>query len=273
VPPFGPVGRQALLRKVPEIIVYFWIVKLLTTAAGEAASDFMVFDINKYLAVGLGLVGLVAALALQLTARKYFAPLYWLAVLMVAVFGTMAADVLHIVLGVPYTISTVFFACCLAVIFALWYASERTLSIHTIYTPRRELFYWAVVIATFALGTATGDLTAIVLGLGYFGSILLFAAVIAVPALAFRYLGLNAVIAFWFAYVVTRPLGASVADWLGRAPGLGGIGFGLGQTSLCLALLIGGFVAYLTLTRRDAPPGLAAGSQSLAPADRSDSRS
>lgn len=240
-----------LVKKVPEITFYFWIVKLLTTATGEAASDFLVYDINQYLAVILGFLGLTAALALQIALRRYVTWSYWFAVTMVAVFGTMAADVLHIVIGVPYAASTVFFASTLAVIFGIWYLSERTLSIHTVYTTRRELFYWATVIATFALGTAAGDMTATSLGLGYFVSILVFAVLIAVPAVGYRFLWLNAVVAFWCAYIVTRPLGASFADWLGRSQELGGIGFGLGPTTLCLSMLIVGFVTYLAITRKE----------------------
>jgi uncharacterized membrane-anchored protein len=240
-----------LVRKVPEITVFFWAVKLLSTAAGEATSDFLVYDVDKYLAVGLGFLGLVASLALQLAVRRYIAWVYWLAVVMVAVFGTMAADVLHIVLGVPYAISSAFFACALAVVFVAWHRTERTLSIHSIHTFRRELFYWATVIATFALGTATGDLTATTLGLGYFASILLFAALFVAPGLAHRFLHANEVATFWFAYVVTRPLGASVADWLGRTHAEGGIGFGLGPTTLWLWALIAALVGYLTVTHKD----------------------
>ena len=248
--PARSIGRNAagVVLKVPEITLYFWIVKLLSTAAGESASDYLVYDINKYLAVVLGFAGLIGALALQLAVRRYVTPIYWLAVVMVAVFGTMTADVLHIVVGVPYAVSSAFFAVSLAVIFVLWHKSEKTLSIHTIYTRRRELFYWATVIATFALGTATGDMTATTLGLGYFVSILLFAVLFAMPGLAYRFTGLNGVVAFWFAYVITRPLGASFADWLGRSPALGGIGFGMGPTTLCLSILIVGLVAYLTVT-------------------------
>ena len=170
---------------------------------------------------------------------------------MVAIFGTMAADVLHIGLGVPYLVSTAFFSVALAVIFAVWYASEKTLSIHSISTPRRELFYWATVITTFALGTAAGDMTATTLGLGYFSSGLLFAVLIALPALGYWLLGLNEILAFWFAYIVTRPLGASFADWAGKPSNLGGIGLGREQVTLGLAILIIGFVGYLTVTRKD----------------------
>jgi uncharacterized membrane-anchored protein len=244
-------GAAGALRKVPEIIIYFWIIKLLTTAMGESTSDYLVYNVNRYLAVALGATGLAAALILQLGARRYVPWIYWLAVLMVAVFGTMAADVLHIVVGIPYQISTAFFALALAVIFVAWYASEKTLSIHSIYTRRRELFYWATVMATFALGTAAGDMTAFTLGLGFFASIVLFAVVMAIPALGYRFFGLDAIFAFWFAYIVTRPLGASVADWLGKPHSMRGLNLGDGIVSLALAILIAGFVAYLTVTRKD----------------------
>ena len=238
------------LRKVPEVTIYFWIVKLLSTAMGESTSDYLVFHINPYLAVALGLIGLIASLVLQLLVRRYVAWIYWLAVVMVAIFGTMAADVIHVVLGVPYLISTVFFAVVLAIIFVVWYASEKTLSIHSINTPRRELFYWATVITTFALGTAAGDMTAATLGLGYFASGVLFAILFAVPALAYRWFGLNEVTAFWFAYIMTRPFGASFADWFGK-PILGGLGLGDTKVALVLTILIIGFVGYLTVTRID----------------------
>jgi len=238
------------MRKVPEVTIYFWIIKLLSTAMGESTSDYLVYHINPYIAVALGGIGLIVSLALQLWVRRYVAWIYWLAVVMVAIFGTMAADVTHIVLGIPYLISTVFFAVALAVIFVVWYASEKTLSIHSITTSRRELFYWATVIATFALGTAAGDMTAVTLRLGYFSSGVLFAVLFAVPALAYRLFGLNAIVAFWFAYIMTRPLGASFADWFGK-PVLGGLGLGDTKVALVLTVLIIGFVGYLTVTRKD----------------------
>ena len=244
----GLAGRT--LRKVPEITVFFWIIKLLTTAMGEATSDYLVFQINPYVAVAVGGIGLVAALILQLTARRYVAWIYWLAIVMVAVFGTMAADVLHVVLGVPYLISTTLFAVALAVIFIGWYVSEKTLSIHSIDTHRRELFYWATVMATFALGTAAGDMTAATLGLGYLDSGVLFIALFAIPALGYSLLGLNEIFAFWFAYVVTRPLGASFADWFGK-PYLVGLGLGDAKVSLVLTILIVICVGYLSVTYED----------------------
>jgi len=173
---------------------------------------------------------------------------------MVSVFGTMDADVLHIGLGIPYFISTTFFAVALAVVFTVWYRSERTLSIHSIVTRRREVFYWATVMTTFALGTAAGDLTARTFGLGYLGSGFLFAALIAVPAVLHWGFRLNAIAAFWFAYIVTRPLGASFADWMGLPHSLGGLAFGRGVVSLGLTALIVAFVAYVAVTEREPSP-------------------
>ena len=238
------------MRKVPEVTIYFWIIKLLTTAMGESTSDYLVYHINPYIAVALGGIGLLASLVLQLLVRRYVAWIYWLAVVMVAIFGTMAADVTHVVLGIPYLVSTVLFSVALAVIFVVWYGSEKTLSIHSINTPRRELFYWATVMATFALGTAAGDMTAATLDLGYISSGVLFAVLFAVPALAYWLFGLNEIVAFWFAYIMTRPLGASFADWFGK-PYLGGLGLGDAKVSLVLTILIIGFVGYLTVTRKD----------------------
>ena len=237
-------------RKVPELTVYFWIVKLLSTAMGESSSDYLVFHVNPYVAVIAGWVGLLIALVIQLRASRYVPWIYWLAVVMVAVFGTMVADVLHVVLGVPYVASTVALAFVLAVIFVTWHVSERTLSIHSIDTPRRELFYWATVMATFALGTAAGDLTAATLGLGYLTSAVVFAVAFVVPAIGYRLFGWDVVLAFWTAYVITRPLGASVADWLGK-PILGGLGVGDEKVAAALTILIVVSVAYLTITRRD----------------------
>ena len=239
------------LKKVPEITVYFWIIKILTTAMGETTSDFWVSHINPIIAVALGGVGLAIALLLQLWVRRYIAWVYWLAVVMVAIFGTMIADVIHVALGIPYYVSTTCFMIALAIVFATWYASEKTLSIHSIYTRRRELFYWATVIVTFALGTAVGDLTAVTLHLGYFASGIMFAILIALPALAHWLLGLNEVAAFWIAYILTRPLGASFADWIGKPHSAGGLDVGTGIVSLGLTILIVGFVGYLSITHRD----------------------
>lgn len=247
--PLRGIVRAAL--KVPEITIFFWIIKLLTTAMGESTSDFFVYQFNPYVVVIVGSLCFVAALALQLSVRRYIAWVYWLTVLLVAVFGTMAADVMHIELHVPYQYSTAFFAAALVVVFFAWYATEKTLSIHSIYTLRRELFYWAAIVTTFALGTAAGDMTAYTLKLGFFDSILLFAVLFLLPGVGFWLFRLNAIFAFWFAYVMTRPLGASIADWFGKSKSVTGLGLGDGPVVLVLGILIIAFVAYLTMTRVD----------------------
>ncbi len=248
---WGQLSRQGY-RKVPELTLLFWVVKLCSTAMGESTSDYLVFHINPYVAVVVGCLGLLAALAPQLRTPRYRAPVYWLAVVMVAVFGTMVADVLHVVLGVPYLVSSSALAVLLALVFVAWYASERSLSIHHIDTPRRELFYWATVMATFALGTALGDLTAATFGLGYPASVVLFAVLFVIPALGYHYLRWNGIAAFWSSYVITRPLGASVADWLGK-PFLGGLGLGDGRVAVVLTAVIVVLVVYLVRTRLDVP--------------------
>ncbi|HUZ71245.1 MAG TPA: hypothetical protein VMU65_16185 [Candidatus Saccharimonadales bacterium] len=250
----APTGRPRH-RKVPEVTPAFWTTKVLTTGMGEATSDYLVHQILPVVAVALGAVGLGAALALQFAARRYNPWIYWLAVALVAIFGTMAADFLHIELRIAYVVSTVFFAIALAAVFAVWYGVERTLSIHTINSPRREAFYWLTVMTTFALGTAAGDMTATTLHLGYFVSGILFTALIAVPAIAHRWLGLNAVVSFWFAYILTRPLGASFADWLGVSHQRGGLSWGTGAVSIGAAILIAGAVAYLAATQPASPDG------------------
>ncbi len=250
---FGDLRRtlaRSTERKVPELILLFWVIKLLSTAMGESTSDYLVFHIDPYVAVAAGSIGLLIALALQLRSARYVAWIYWLAIVMVAVFGTMVADVLHVVVGIPYLVSTASLGLALAVIFAAWYRVEGTLSIHHIDTHRRELFYWATVMATFALGTAAGDLTAATLGLGYPGSAVLFGVLFLLPAVAYRGLGWNSVLCFWTAYVITRPLGASVADWLGKST-LGGLGLGDAKVAAGLTVLIVLCVGYLTVTRRD----------------------
>ncbi|HEY2304435.1 MAG TPA: hypothetical protein VGI05_00995 [Streptosporangiaceae bacterium] len=237
--------------KVPLITAYFWIIKLLSTAMGEATSDYMVRTINPVIAVLFGFTGFVIAMVLQFRAKAYNAWIYWLAVVMVAVFGTQAADVLHIKFGVPYIASTTFYAIVLAVIFILWYRTEGTLSIHSIRTPRREVFYWATVLATFALGTATGDLTARTLHLGYLTSGIWFSIAFAMVAVAHWKFRLNPILAFWIAYVLTRPVGASFADYVAFPHSVGGLGVGHGPVALALTVVIVILVAYLAVTRKD----------------------
>ncbi|MFJ3338958.1 hypothetical protein [Streptomyces sp. NPDC086766] len=252
--PLAPIRQMT--NKVPEVTIYFWIIKVLTTGMGETASDLLARVLGPVPAVALGGLALVASLMVQFAVRRYVAWVYWTAIVMVSVFGTMAADVLHVGLGISYTVSTPLFLTALAAVFALWYAAERTLSIHGIRTRRRETFYWAAVLATFALGTAAGDLTATV-GFGYLGSVFLFAAAICVPALAHRFATLNAVTAFWTAYVITRPLGASLADWMALGHTRGGLGLGLGPVTLAWTVAIVCFVGYLATSRRDTPSGKA----------------
>jgi uncharacterized membrane-anchored protein len=249
--------------RVPEIAAAFWIIKGLSTAMGESTSDFLVNAMAPELAVLLGLVGLALALVLQFRVARYRAWNYWFAVVMVGVFGTMAADVMHVALGVPYVASTILYAFLLAAVFVSWRNTERTLSIHSIDTPRRELFYWAAVMATFAMGTALGDFTANTLHLGYFSSAVVFAALIAVPAFGYFVLHWNAVFSFWFAYVVTRPLGASIADWLGKPKSVRGLGLGDGPVMAVLGLLIVGLVWRLAVTESDVqrPAGAGTGAE------------
>lgn len=250
-----PERALASFRKVPEVTVAFWIAKVLTTGMGEATSDFLVHQLAPIVAVAIGAVGLTISLVLQFAVGRYNAWIYWLAVAMVAIFGTMAADFLHVELLVPYVISTGFFVVVLAAVFIVWYRSERTLSIHSIDNPRREAFYWLTVMATFALGTAAGDMTATTLHLGYFVSGVAFTVLIAVPAVAHRWFSLNAIVAFWFAYIVTRPLGASFADWLGVSHARGGLNWGTGGVSIGMAILIIGVVAYLAASEPVRPAG------------------
>ena len=253
--PTGPDSRsrhQVLptLSKVPRITAWFWLIKILTTGMGEAFSDYL-GHASIALAGGVGAAGLAVALWRQLRTTRYVAAAYWFAVVMVAVFGTMAADGLHLVLKLPYVVTTTLYVVALAVVFRLWNQVEGTLSIHSIVTRRRELFYWLAVLATFALGTAAGDLTAMTLHLGYLWSGVIFAGAIAVPALGWWRFSLNPVLAFWSAYVLTRPLGASFADWLGKPTGKSGLGYGDGTVSLVATVLIVLLVAWMALTRRD----------------------
>ncbi|HTU73421.1 MAG TPA: hypothetical protein VMG38_07870 [Trebonia sp.] len=243
------VFPEPVAAKVPEITLMFWVVKLLTTAGGEATSD--------YLALGSHVVGaaiefglLAIALVWQFRTRRYTAAAYWFLAYAIAIFGTGVSDTLHLTVGLPYGATTLLWAVVLAGVFVAWYRSERTLSIHSVLTRRREMFYWSTVFATFALGTALGDFTANTLGLGYFSSIVLFLVAIMVPAVAWR-LGLSSITAFWWAYVLTRPLGASVADYVSKAPSLSGLGFGDGQTAIVVTVAVVIGIAALVITRSD----------------------
>jgi uncharacterized membrane-anchored protein len=255
-----------IARKVPAITAHFWAVKILTTAMGEALSDYLVHTIDPYIAVGIGGAGIAVGLAVQFLVRRYIAPVYWFAVAMVAVFGTMCADAAHIELKIPYVLSAALCATGLTAIFVVWYLSERTLSIHSINTVRREMFYWAAVLATFAMGTAVGDMTAYTMHLGWLTSGLMFTVIFAIPIVARRLFGLNEVFAFWFAYIITRPLGASYADWLGVPQSLGGLNYGRGTVAVGLTIAIVAWVGYLWVTKVDVEPGSAAPAGASSPA-------
>lgn len=251
--PVAARGRE-MLNKVPEVTFYFWIIKVLCTTVGETAADYLNENLN------LGLTNttfvtaslLIVALVFQFRARRYVPGIYWLAVVLISIVGTQITDNLVDNFGVSLVTTTVIFSVALAVVFAAWYASERTLSIHTIYTTRREAFYWLAVLFTFALGTAAGDLAAERLNLGYGLSAIVFAAVIAVVAVTYYRFKLDAVAAFWIAYILTRPLGASLGDYLSQPRDSGGLGLGTTATSALFLATIAIVVAYLSITRKDA---------------------
>jgi uncharacterized membrane-anchored protein len=244
-----------MLNKVPEVTLYFWIIKILCTTVGETFADYLNTNL------GLGLTGttyvvgalLLAVLFVQFRARKYVPGVYWLAVVLISIVGTLITDNLTDNFGVALTTTTIVFGIALAATFAVWYASERTLSIHTIYTTRREGFYWLAILFTFALGTAAGDLTAEKLNVGYLNSALMFGGLIAVVAFAHYRLKLNAVVAFWIAYVLTRPLGASIGDYMSQPSQAGGLDLGTTGTSAIFLTAILGLVVYLTVTKTDQP--------------------
>jgi uncharacterized membrane-anchored protein len=253
-PRSSSLGRR-MLNKVPEVTLYFWIIKVLCTTVGETAAD----NLNTQLKLGLTnltyIMGgaLIVALFFQFRLRKYHAVVYWLAVVLLSIVGTLITDNLVDNYGVALETTTIIFSVALAVTFAAWYASERTLSIHTIFTTRREAFYWLAILFTFALGTAAGDLASERLSLGFGNSVIIFGALIAAVAVAHFRLNLNAVLSFWIAYVLTRPLGASIGDYLSQPRADGGLGLGTTGTSVLFLGAILGLVAYLTVTRRDAP--------------------
>jgi uncharacterized membrane-anchored protein len=241
---------EPVAAKVPEVTFLFWVIKILTTCGGEAVSDYLAQGSRPVgAAVEAGL--LIVALTWQFRTRRYVAAAYWSLAYAIAIFGTGVSDALHLFIGIPYAGTTALWAAVLALVFWLWYRSEGTLSIHSIVTRRREAYYWSVVFATFALGTALGDFTASVLGLGYLTSAIMFLVIIGIPALFWSRFGLNAVAAFWFAYVVTRPLGASFADYFGRARSLSGAGFGSGRVAVIVVIAVALGVGYLAVTRRD----------------------
>ncbi|WP_373455827.1 hypothetical protein [Paenibacillus sp. VTT E-133291] len=240
-------------NKVPQVTVFFWIIKIMATTVGETAADFLNFNLfwglSNTTLVMSGL--LIAALYFQMSASKYVPALYWLAVVLISVVGTLITDNLVDNLGVSLEATTIVFSILLSLIFGVWYASERTLSIHSITTKKREMFYWLTILFTFALGTAAGDLVAESLNWGYLLSAIIFAALIGAITLAYYRFKLNAVTAFWLAYILTRPLGASLGDYLSQDRSEGGLELGTTGTSIIFIVIILGLVIYLTKTKKD----------------------
>lgn len=246
------LGRE-IWCKVPEVTIYFWLIKIMCTTVGETAADLLNERLNLGLTNTTYVMGILLTFALvwQFKSKRYTPGIYWLAVALISVVGTLITDNLTDHFGVPLATSTIAFSVALVLTFAVWYAKEMTLSVHTISTTRREAFYWLAILFTFALGTAAGDLIAEKLGLGYLVSALMVGALIAVVAAAYRRLKLNAVLTFWAAYVLTRPLGASLGDYLSQPHKAGGLGLGTIGTSALFISAILGSVIYLTITRRD----------------------
>ncbi len=244
---------RTMLNKVPEVTLYFWLIKIMATTVGETFADY----INVTLGFGLSktsvvmTVLLLVALVAQFATRKYIPAAYWLVVVLISVVGTLITDNLTDNLGIPLPTTTLIFAVCLAAVFALWYFSEKTLSIHSIVTTRRESFYWLTILFTFALGTAAGDLVSETYQLGYGLSALIFGALIAVVAIARFSLGVSEVTTFWAAYILTRPLGASIGDYMSQAKEDSGIGLGTTTTSAIFLVLIFALVGYLAITKVD----------------------
>ena len=249
-------GRY-LLSKVPEVTIFFWIIKILCTTVGETFSDF----INENLGLGLINTTIIMGIAFfavvyfQFRATKYIPGLYWLTVVLISVFGTLVTDNLTDGMSVPLEFSTILFSILLLLTFLFWFLKEKTLSIHSIYTRRREVFYWLTILFTFALGTAVGDLYSEHLGLGYLPTGILVASIIICVFLVYRFLKLDAVLSFWVAYIFTRPLGASIGDFLSQPSKYGGLGLGATITSLIFLSAILGIIIFLAVTKCDIKSG------------------
>ncbi|HTT94284.1 MAG TPA: hypothetical protein VMF55_06400 [Solirubrobacterales bacterium] len=263
-PPVPSPGRR-MLNKVPEITVYFWVIKVLCTTVGETFAD----NLNENLGLGLAntsyIMGavLIAVLVAQFRARRYIPGIYWSAVVLISVVGTLISDNLVENYGVALETTTIAFAAILICVFASWWWSERTLSVHTIVTTRREAFYWPAILFTFALGTSAGDLLSEQLEFGYLTAVGIFAGAILVVAVLHFGLRMNAILSFWLAYVLTRPLGASIGDYLASPTAEGGLGLGTNLTSVIFLSTILALVVFLAISKRDvirsgpvaAPPG------------------
>lgn len=280
--PSGRVGfGRQMLNKVPEVTLYFWLIKCLCTTIGETFSDNLVtkwapggdsasphqLQIALWKVTGVSTLVLVILLAVQFSRRRYLAPVYWANIVVISLVGTQITDLFEGQGDVPNNMwaITIVSLTLLGAVFAVWYFSERTLSMHSIVTSRREAFYWLAILTTFATGTAVGDLLAEKLSMGYLTTLLLFVGVIAVVALLWKFTSINGVLAFWLAYVMTRPLGASFADWFGKPRSLGGLGVGAGLVSVLLAVVIAGFVAYLAHSKIDTPEGRKRGTNTVSP--------
>ncbi len=245
-------------NKVPEITLLFWIIKMMSTTVGETAADFLNADLHFGLIGTSNVMGvlLIISLFFQIRAKSYSPPLYWISVVFISVFGTLITDNLSDNLGVPLAGSTCAFATALIATFAIWYAEEKTLSIHSIDSVKRELFYWTAILFTFALGTAAGDWAAEGLNIGYTNAALLFGGLIAATAISYYAFEINAVACFWIAYVLTRPFGASCGDLLSQPISNGGMGMGTVSTSILFLATIIGLVTYLTFTQKNQTPNL-----------------
>lgn len=250
-----PAIGRSMLNKVPEVTLYFWIIKILCTTVGETAADFLNSNLHLGLTNTTSIMStlLIAALIFQFAFRRYVAGIYWLAVVLISIVGTLITDNLTNNLGVSLETTTIAFGIALAATFVAWYATEKTLSIHTIYTTRREAFYWLTILFTFALGTAAGDLVAEKFDLGYMVSAIIFAGLIAIITVAHLRFKLNPILAFWIAYILTRPLGASIGDYLSQSHSDGGLGLGTVLTSALFLSAILVTVVYLSITKKDAP--------------------
>ncbi|OSQ35990.1 hypothetical protein [Thalassospira mesophila] len=248
-------GEQ-IFNKVPEVTLYFWIIKIMATTVGETAADYLNVDMGFGLTVTSWIMAglLIAALLVQVSKKKYEPWIYWLTVILISIVGTLITDNLVDNMGISLEVTTVAFSIALAITFIAWFCAERTLSIHSIYTTRREIFYWLTILFTFALGTAGGDLASEGLNWGYAQSALIFGGLIALTTLAFYFLRLNAVLAFWIAYILTRPLGASLGDLMSQPPSEGGLGLGTFEINAVFFAVIIALVAFLTVTRKDQLP-------------------
>jgi uncharacterized membrane-anchored protein len=246
-------ASPALLNKVPQVTLFFWVIKIMATTVGETAADFLIFNLHWGLILTSIVMGAILIIALinQLAAQEYLPWKYWISVVLLSVFGTLVTDSLVDLYNVSLVTTTVLFSIALIATFIIWYASEKTLSIHSVFTRKRELFYWSAILFTFALGTAAGDLVAEKMQLGYFISAIIFAAIIAVVTAAHYCAKINAVWAFWIAYVLTRPFGASCGDLLSQPIKLGGLGLGTISTSAMFLTVILALVVYLTISKRD----------------------